>query len=272
MKTLLVFAHWEEARHVVRYFDARSINCPAFYKRFSCDSYDIIVTGIGILNMQAAVIHYFSTESKADCALNVGFAGSASKTLHSWYAASSVHCTPFKAHYLDPVFSKSPYAPLHTVHQPATESQMKNKPDSLFDMEGYGFVTGAKRFLQIHQIHLLKFVSDRDGKLESVKNSLKDYNESVINTIETALAEINHIIHLAGDLRLYYDLETSVKDFSNKQRLSFTQTQQLLEYCMYLVNAKQKHRVNSVLAESYLNIPDRDKRFEEICTRLYANE
>ncbi|GCD78289.1 hypothetical protein JCM31826_17710 [Thermaurantimonas aggregans] len=272
MKTLLVFAHWEEAKSVVQNFDAKLSSSPSFFRKYSNDQIDILVTGMGILNMQAAVVHYFSTESTADCALNVGLAGSALKTLHSWFAASSIHCDPFKTHYPDPIFSKLPYATLHTVHQPATESEMKNQPDSLFDMEGYGFVSGAKRFLQNHQFHLLKFVSDHDGKSESIKKSLNAYNDSVIKAIETALAEIHHAISLTGDRRLYHDLETAIKNFSNKQKLSFTQTQQLLEHCVYLVNVEQKLRVDSVLADSYLNIPDRDRRFKEICKRLYADE
>lgn len=272
MKTLLLFAHWEEARHVIRHFDAHSTESPTFYKRFSCASCDILVTGMGVFNMQAAVVHYFSDKADIDCVINVGLAGSAAKSLHTWYVVSSVHCNPFKPFYTDPVFSKLPYAPLHTVHRPANDTEMKNQPDSLFDMEGYGFISGARRFLQNHQIHLLKFVSDHDGKPESVKNSLKAYNESVVNAIETTISEIQRTLQTAAHHHSYIDLENAVKDFSNRQRLSFTQTRQLLEHCMYLVNKDQKEKVDSVLAENYLVIPDRDRRFKEICTRLGTDE
>lgn len=272
MKPLLVFAHRKEAEILLQYYGAKSTHAPHFYRYYSSEEADLLITGIGVFNMMASILYHLSTHPLNYIVINIGLAGSHGRPMYSWYAISSVHYPPFKTQYTDAILSSLEYAPLRTVDKPASFQDMKAKPDFLFDMEGYAFVQSAKRFFENHRIHLLKFVSDRDGRMDSMRNALEIYNATVWHTLKNALpAIVKAETHYASPLSLKSYAE-KIHEFGQNQRLSFSQIQLLTEQCIYHINGGNKNIVDHLLDQDFLFVKDRDQRFTLILTHLNRNE
>ncbi|MFN3951623.1 MAG: hypothetical protein ACK4KT_04355 [Thermaurantimonas sp.] len=272
MRPLLIFAHREEAEILIQYFGAKVTQAPHYYRCYSSEKADLLITGTGVFNMMASIIHHLSTHKENHFILNIGLAGSHNRPLYSWYAISSVHYPPFKTHYTDPIFSTLDYASLKTVNRPASSEEMKVAPDFLFDMEGYSFVQSAKRFFENHRIHLIKFVSDHDGKMDSIKSALQQYNTSVPHIIESALKAIQKADTRSASSVAAKSYFEKINEFGQNQRLSFSQIQLLTEQCIYHINSGNKNIVDQLLNQDFLSVMDRDQRFTQILNHLNRNE
>lgn len=272
MKPLLVFAHMEEAQAIIRHYNAKSHQSPSFYHYFSSEEVDIIISGMGVFNSTIATVHTLSRRTDISCVLNIGLAGSVGKPLHTWFAVSSVHYRSCRTHYTDAIFSKVTYSPLMTVDRPATRNEMCQRPDFLYDMEGYGFFESSRKFLENHRIHLLKFVSDNDGKPDSIRNALDLYNQTILKVTLNALSELQIIISQSHHPGHQNFVLSAVKEFGEKQRLSFSQIQLLIEQSIFLLNSGKSESINRMLITDFMHIRDRDRRYKEIIAMLFQDE
>lgn len=272
MKPLLVFAHWEEAKTLIQHCGAKKIHSPHFYRHYSSEREDLLITGMGIFSIMASTVHYLTNHKENHLILNIGLAGSYRRPLYSWNAISSVHFSHLKTYYTDAVLPSLVYAPLQTVVKPASEEEMKRMPDFLFDMEGYGFLESARRFVEKHRIHLIKFVSDRNGRMDSIKNALETYNKTILETLESILSYIKCSDSLFANYSIIEDVSKKIAEYGQNQRLSHSQIQLLTEKCIYSINCGNKMLVDQMFDKDFLSFKNRDERFTEILKHLNRDE
>lgn len=270
---LLVFATPQEAKPFITLTNAEKINQKRqLIYHSSLESITLLVTGIGVFNASIRLTEYLSTHPTPSIIVNIGLAGSFGLKENEWYIASAFSYLDCKTHYSDIISRKFKYAHLHTVNKPADNSKMAQHPLWMYDMEAYGLATSARYFLENHQFHAFKFISDRDGNLSTVKNALSVYENSCYDI----WSEVRHLFATTKttvrDQKTHQLFIEKIENFSIKNKLSFSQKHLLIERLTYLKNLGLQDIVERFLQNSYISITDRDKRFNEILNDLNLYE
>lgn len=269
---LLVFATIQEAKPFIEITDAKSNRKRPFIHTATDENTSILITGIGVFNASIRLTEYLSTQPLPSLVVNIGMAGSFGLIQDQWYKASAISYYDSKTHYTDIICREEKYAHLHTVNTPADKVKMAENPNWMYDMEAYGLFASARYFLNHHQFQIFKYISDRDGSLVSIKNSLSGYTDSCPMVWSKVKLLFQKIISFKNDESTIQSFRDKFEVFCTKNRLSFSQKNLLMERLTYLKNLGFKEVVDTLLQKSYLEFTDRDRRFAEIINELNKYE
>ncbi len=121
----------------------------------------LVVTGSGAPSAAAATGWALGYFSKAEQAVNIGFAGGASKkvSLYQWYRINAIRDQSTGRLLIPDLLLdfKLPHAALLTIGKPVETAPCRT---DLVDMEGSGFFEAARHFLPPDKIAVLKWMSD----------------------------------------------------------------------------------------------------------------
>lgn len=276
---LFVFAYPEEAQVYLNHFPSK----PLFQlKNIQClinekEQVYSLITGSGFENVVVAISVFFERCNhlrKNILCFNIGIAGSYGQPLYSvFYASKITNYHTLKSFYPD-VFLKTSTAELMSILFPANEEIMKHYSNALFDMEAYAFANTCRYFVKNHQIHCLKFVSDKDGKISDMFQLLEQY--------ENKATEILSIIHLIEQhVEKFFTTNNPSKNFdttiqqelSQKLRLTFSQQHQLNKAIQYYLHHYSKDSLETIF-QSVMNTEiqskqERNQVFQQILKQLY---
>ncbi len=144
----------------------------------------------------------------------------------------------------------------------------------LVDMESSAFFEIASKFLPVHQVYVLKIVSDKVSKNQPLEKLTNKYIDELIYD---KLEEIFSFTKLVSSLlKLFQPIlqqqdEEIIKKISITLKLTFSQTKQLENAYAYF---KSNKKVSPLFLKEYFNyIPkskkERDAIFEDLKTKLY---
>ncbi len=276
---LFVFAYPEEAQVYLNHFPAKSL---FQLKNIHClinekEQVYVLITGSGFENVSVAISVFFEryTHLRENIlCFNIGIAGSYGQPLYSvFYASKITNYHTLKSFYPD-VFIKTSMAELMSILFPANEKIMKHYPDALFDMEAYAFANTCRYFVKNHQIHCLKFVSDKDGKISDMFQLLEHYDNKsteilyIVHQIEQQVEQFFKY----NNTKIIYDT-TIAQTFSQKMRLTFSQQNQLNKAIRYYLHQHSKDSLEtifqSVMHTEIQSKQERNQVFQQILNQLY---
>lgn len=276
---LLVFAYPDEAQVYLNHFPAKSL---FQLKNIHClinekENVYILITGSGFENVSVAISvffeRYYHLKENILC-FNIGIAGSYGQPLYSvFYASKITNYHTLKSFYPD-VFIKTSMAELMSILFPANKKIMKHYPDALFDMEAYAFANTCRFFVKNHQIHCIKLVSDKDGKIMDLFQLLEQYEHkatevlSIIYQIEQQVKQF----FKDNNTKVVYDTIIA-QTFSQKMRLTVSQQNQLNKAIQYYLHHYSKDSLETIF-QSALNTEikskqERNQFFQQILNQLY---
>ncbi len=186
---LLTTALQAEAQPLISHFKLKHM--PEF-KRFNVyvgENCVLAVTGVGVLkasSVTAAVLAHTSFSFVGS--LNIGIAGTEMYSIGELYRINQIHY-PTQELYLYPEAEPIPgikTAGILCVDTPLHEKGYVSTAFPLVDMESAGFFAAAQLFLDVHQIEILKVVSDYlDGWV--TKEKITSLIEAQLPAIQTFL-------------------------------------------------------------------------------------
>ncbi|EMY77925.1 hypothetical protein LEP1GSC060_2749 [Leptospira weilii serovar Ranarum str. ICFT] len=138
-----------------------------------------------------------------------------------------------KSVYPDILF-KSPIleSPLLTVDKPVFENETSELPDTLVDMEAFGFFQASRKFFSSDRIRIVKTVSDHFTKLESSRET--NVSDKISRIIEDTIPKIHSILVIpvsrSAEIDLKPDETSAFLHIIEILRLSETETIQLKDW------------------------------------------
>lgn len=177
---LFAFAYPQEAQPFIELFSPKHLFQLKTIQCLYAEKHQIyfLITGSGSINTSVALTAFFERNSGLKdniLCFNIGIAGSRNKQLYTVYLASKIsNYHTFQSFYPD-IFVKTNYAELITIQFPADKKIMAVYPNAMFDMEGFAYAYTLKFYVQNHQIHCIKFISDNDGSIKNPEELLQVY-------------------------------------------------------------------------------------------------
>lgn len=236
MNRVLHFAYFEEAQPFINYYGAERLFEIKNIQLFFSESHRIycLISGQGALNTAVATSIFFEkfiSDPKKIICFNIGIAGGFNLPLHEiFYITKITNYHHLKSFYPE-VYIKSNYAELMSIEFPADENIMMLYPHILFDMEGYAFATSLKYFVQNHQIHCIKFVSDNDGKIADINHLIDIYTKKLKSFIDITDAITNEYEKVCMNKNNHH--EQVLHSYIENMDITFSQKQQLFKALKY---------------------------------------
>lgn len=276
MTVLFVFAYYPEALPFIKLYSFKLIfqlkNIRCWYA--GKENMYVLVTGGGSVYTTAAISVFFekfpSLKKDALC-VNIGIAGSFKKPLHqTFYACKISNYHNNKTFYPD-VFIKSNMAEVISIEFPANDEIMSAYPDALFDMEAYSFAGTCKLFVENHQIHCFKFVSDNDGVIKDEFEMWQHYEAQSSYILQ-------HIQQIEKTIQSFFqntqDITQELHHIISQLPITQTQKHQLHKAAMfYLSRQSNLNNFNNLLNEhnlsAYKHKSQKNKAFQKLLNILY---
>jgi nucleoside phosphorylase len=196
MKILFVCALFIEAKSLIEIWELKKIENIRNFQSFGNGEIFLIVTGTGKVSVSVGLTLAFQKLKQENCCvINLGICGSLKDEIGKMFLVNKVsNADTGRDFYPDNLVKTSlPQKSLITLGKllvlNGEESKNQNDiGDCLIDMEGSAFFETASFFVPVHQIFLLKIVSDNlnQNKLEldKIKKLLKNKTKEVQNFIE----------------------------------------------------------------------------------------
>ncbi|NCC49028.1 MAG: hypothetical protein EOM13_08245 [Clostridia bacterium] len=199
-RILWVVALQIEAKPLIQRFNLRRDMDEHHWPVYGNGSHRLIISGVGQLNAAMAVTWLLAREDEMPAALiNVGLCGSNHPDLPqgTLLQASSITDAASRRMFLPDLYTDWPLPrhPLTCFDQVVDgRSQVSDEPLTC-DMESAGIMTAGRRFLQTHQVHLFKVVSDRLDPRSVDRDRISHWLDDAVCRIADFLPDI---MSLAG--------------------------------------------------------------------------
>ncbi len=178
--TLFIAALKCEANALIELFDLKKIENPHF-RIYKNGKTVLIISGIGNINATIAVT-YALVNFKITKAINIGICGSFDKNIKKGEIFEINKLIDYHANKVYHIPQKAGFTKVKTLYSfSSAQNQSTALLNSLADMESIGFYLGAKKFLEIGNITILKVVSDHISdkilECEEVTKLIKKHND-----------------------------------------------------------------------------------------------
>lgn len=261
MKAVICFALLQEARPFIERADCKLVVQKKQLHYFSGNATDILVSGVGDLNMASAMGWLFGQNPEEKVVWNVGTCGGSQSAQHQWYRIIKVNGEADGRAFFPEVIRKSifPFRELITLHAPADKMKLEQVAPALCDMEGYAFCRAAQSFVVSSRIHLLKWVSDDDGgmfyKSGEWKTRYAEQVDAVLNEILSETAYLHEKEHQVNP-----DISIYLESINRKVALTFTQREQLKNALFYARYYKQHADLLEVIEQLPATLANRHQQ------------
>lgn len=267
-----------EARAIIKYLNLKKTTDRPF-ETYQNEEAHLVVSGVGKINAAGATSYLLKDTLKSytpnDYAVNIGICGSLNNKFNvgDLVLANRVVDYERKRKYYTDILvehnlKEGSIQSIDTLH-----SNYEFEED-LVDMESSAFFEIASKFLPVHQVYVLKIVSDKVSKNQPLEKLTNKYIDELIYD---KLEEIFSFTKLVSSLlKLFQPIlqqqdEEIIKKISITLKLTFSQTKQLENAYAYF---KSNKKVSPLFLEEYFNyIPkskkERDAIFEDLKTKLY---
>lgn len=273
LKTTLCFALPFEAKPWLKISGAKAVCQSKQIGYYQSDRFDVLISGVGIYKMAAAIGWLFGLGNNKRILFNIGLSGSANFNRHKWVQPHSVapNVNETKPFYPEILFKPElNTCKLLTINTPATQAYLANLSHTAVDMEAYGFAKSAQQFIPSTQIHFLKFISDNGADQEI---DLKILEEAYLSQLNTAIDFIEKTNELLNRDFTRKDLPFSEKTLiSEKLKLTFSQEVQLENALRFVYFYGLENRITKteyLFTEEIKNKYQRNAILEKILHKLY---
>ncbi|MGY4686490.1 5'-methylthioadenosine/S-adenosylhomocysteine nucleosidase family protein [Petrotoga sp. DB-2] len=267
-----------EARAIIKYLNLKKTTDRPF-ETYQNEEVHLVISGVGKINAAGATSYLLKDTLKdlnhSDYAINLGICGSLNNKFNvgDLVLVNKVVDYERKRKYYTDILVKhnqkeGSIQSIDTLH-----SNYEFEED-LVDMESSAFFEIASKFLSVHQVYVLKIVSDKVSKNQPLERLTKKYIDELIYD---KLEEIFSFTKLVSSLlKLFQPIlqqqdEEIIEKVSKSLKLTFSQTKQLENAYAYF---KSNKKVSPLFLKEYFNyIPkskkERDAIFEDLKTKLY---
>jgi nucleoside phosphorylase len=267
-----------EARAIIKYLNLKKTTDRPF-ETYQNEEVHLVISGVGKINAAGATSYLLKDTLKSythnDYAINIGICGSLNNKFNvgDLVLVNKVVDYEKKRKYYTDILVK------HNLKEGSIQSidtlhSNYEFEEDLVDMESSAFFEIASKFLSVHQVYVLKIVSDKVSKNQPLERLTNKYIDELIYD---KLEEIFSFTKLVSSLlKLFQPIlqqqdEEIIKKISITLKLTFSQTKQLENAYAYF---KSNKKVSPLFLEEYFNyIPkskkERDAIFEDLKTKLY---
>ncbi|KUK83814.1 MULTISPECIES: hypothetical protein [Petrotoga] len=267
-----------EARAIIKYLDLKKTTDRPF-ETYQNEEVHLVISGVGKINVAGATSYLLKDTLRglnhSDYVINLGICGSLNNKFNvgDLVLVNKVVDYERKRKYYTDILVK------HNLKEGSIQSiDILNRnyefEEDLVDMESSAFFEIASKFLFVHQIYVVKIVSDKVSKNQPLERLTKKYIDELIYD---KLEEIFSFAKLVSSLlKLFQPIlqqqdEEIIEKVSKSLKLTFSQTKQLENGYAYF---KSNKRINPLFLEEYFNyIPkskkERDAIFEDLKSKLY---
>jgi len=268
-----------ETQSIIKYLNLKKTTDRPF-ETYHNDEVNLVISGVGKINAAGATSYLLKDTLKglnhSDYVINLGICGSLNNKFNvgDLVLVNKVVDYEKKRKYYTDILVK------HNLKEGSIQSIDTLNVDyefeeDLVDMESSAFFQIASKFLNVHQIYVLKVVSDKVNKNQPLEKLTKKYIDELIYD---KLEEIFSFTKLVSSLlKLFQPLfqqqdEEIIKKISKSLKLTFSQVKQLENAYAYF---KSNKKVSPLFLKEYFNyIPkskkERDATFEDLKTKLYG--
>ncbi|PNR90133.1 hypothetical protein X925_00725 [Petrotoga sp. 9T1HF07.CasAA.8.2] len=274
----IISAMGVEAQAIIKYLNLKKTTDRPF-ESYHDDEVNLVVSGVGKINVAGATSYLLKDTLKGyphnDYAINIGICGSLNNKFEvgDLILVNKVVDYERKRKYYTDILVE------HNLKEGSIQSiDILNSnyefEEDLVDMESSAFFEIASKFLSVHQIYVVKIVSDKVSKNQPLERLTKKNIDELIND---KLEEIFSFTKLVSSLlKLFHPIlqqqdEEIIEKVSKGLKLTFSQTKQLENAYAYF---KSNKKVSPLFLEEYFNyIPksqkERDATFEDLKSKLY---
>ncbi|PNR97401.1 hypothetical protein [Petrotoga olearia] len=267
-----------ETQSIIKYLDLKKTKDRPF-ETYQNKEATLVISGVGIINAAGATSYLLKDTLKGlnhcDYAINLGICGSLNNKFNvgDLVLANKVVDYERKRKYYSDILVK------HNLKEGSIQSINSLNVDyefeeDLVDMEASAFFQIASKFLNVHQIYVLKIVSDKVSKNKPVERLTKNYIDELIQgkleEIFTFTKSVGSLLKKFQPLVQQQD-EEIIQKVSKSLKLTFSQINQLENAYAYF---KSNKKVSPLFLKEYFNyIPkskkERDAIFEKLKAELY---
>jgi len=267
-----------ETQSIIKYLNLKKTTDKPF-ETYHNDEVNLVISGVGKINAAGATSYLLKDTLKgfthSDYVINLGICGSLNNKFNvgDLVLVNKVVDYEKKRKYYTDILVK------HNLKEGSIQSidtlnGNYEFEEDLVDMESSAFFQIASKFLNVHQIYVLKVVSDKVSKNQPLERLTKKYIDELIQgkleEIFSFTKSVNSLLKQFQPLFQQQD-EEIIKKISKSLKLTFSQIKQLEKAYAYF---KSNKKVSPLFLEEYFNyIPkskkERDAIFEDLKTELY---
>ncbi|PNR97363.1 hypothetical protein X928_10105 [Petrotoga miotherma DSM 10691] len=267
-----------EARAIIKYLNLKKTTDRPF-ETYQNEEVHLVISGVGKINAAGATSYLLKDTLKSythnDYAINIGICGSLNNKFNvgDLVLVNKVVDYERKRKYYTDILvehnlKEGSIQSIDTLH-----SNYEFEED-LVDMESSAFFEIASKFLSVHQVYVLKIVSDKVSKNQPLERLTNKYIDELIRgKLEEILTFTKSVSSLLKQFQplLQQQDEEIIKKISISLKLTFSQMKQFEKAYAYF---KSNKKVSPLFLKEYFNyIPkskkERDAIFEDLKTKLY---
>jgi len=267
-----------EARAIIKYLDLKKTTDRPF-ETYQNEEVHLVISGVGKINVAGATSYLLKDTLRglnhSDYVINLGICGSLNNKFNvgDLVLVNKVVDYERKRKYYTDILVK------HNLKEGSIQSIDTLNVDyefeeDLVDMESSAFFQIASKFLNVHQIYVIKVVSDKVSKNQPLERLTNKYIDELIRgKLEEILTFTKSVSSLLKQFQplLQQQDEEIIKKVSKSLKLTFSQIKQLENAYAYF---NSNNEVSPLFLEEYFNyIPkskkERDAIFEDLKTKLY---
>lgn len=269
---IIVSALYIEAKPIIEYYSLKKDVLDKYFQVFKNDDIVLIITGVGKINSSIAVSHLLTKYilGMDDIILNIGICGTKDDNINigNIFLINRIKDNETKRDFYPDILIEHPFeeSDIETFSYPVVKPGLMSA--KLCDMESSGFYQAASKYMQTHQIYLLKIVSDRIG-VDTIDKNLV-YNV-VKNNMDKIDKFINTLKSMFKEQKIFSDEEQKIiSDIIKKLKLTLSQQHILYKSCLHFKvrTGNSFLFLKDLAVDNVNNKNEREKRFAEILTYL----
>jgi len=268
-----------EAQSIIKYLNLKKTQGKPF-ETYQNEKINLVISGVGKINAAGATSYLLKDTLKglnhSDYAINLGISGSLNDKFNVGDLALANKVVDYerKRNYYSDILVK------HSLKEGSIQSidtlnLAYEFEEDLVDMESSAFFQIASKFLSVHQIYVLKVVSDKVSKNQPVERLSKKHIDELIQgrleEIFTFAKSVSSLLEQFQPLIQQQDKEI-IKKVSKSLKLTFSQIKQLENAYTYFKSNKKE---TPMFLKKYFNYrpkskKERDATFEDLKSKLFT--
>lgn len=233
-------ALFAEAKPLIENLGLNILRNKTVFPVYQNENHTLVISGIGKIYSAMSVVfllnEFKNQISDSSWILNFGVCGAPkefSEIGKSFLIHKITDQGSSKNVYPDILF-QSPIleSTLCTFDKPVFENEISKLPNTLVDMEAFGFFTASKKFFSSDKIRVVKIVSDHFKKIEYSKN--EEFSNAISFRIQNSLPDIFSILSIpafqGNDIQLLTEETSVLLQICEILRLSETERIQLKDW------------------------------------------
>ncbi|EKP05904.1 hypothetical protein LEP1GSC018_1893 [Leptospira kirschneri str. 2008720114] len=233
-------ALFAEAKPLIESLGLNILRDKTVFPVYQNENHTLVISGTGKIHSAMSVVfllnEFKNQISDSSWILNFGICG-ARKDISEIGRSFLIHKITdegsFKNVYPDILFhSPISESALRTFDKPIFDDVVPELPNTLVDMEAFGFFTASRKFFSSDRIRVVKIVSDNFNKLEY--SNIEDFSKTISFRIQNSLPDILSILSIpvfqGNDIQLLAKETSALLQICETLRLSETERIQLKDW------------------------------------------